>query len=61
MDHPRAGKVRVVGVPIRMSETPGSVRTHSPSLGEHTEVVLGEVLGMSAADIERLRAAGGLG
>jgi crotonobetainyl-CoA:carnitine CoA-transferase CaiB-like acyl-CoA transferase len=61
MVHPRAGKVRVVGVPIRMSATPGSVRTPSPSLGEHTEAVLGDVLGMNAHEIETLRAAGGLG
>ncbi len=61
MVHPRAGNVRVVGVPIRMSATPGSVRTPSPSLGEHTEDVLAEVLGMTTNEIETLRAAGGLG
>lgn len=61
MVHPRAGNVRVVGVPIRMSATPGSVRTPSPSLGEHTEAVLGDVLGMTTSEIEALRAAGGLG
>lgn len=61
MVHPRAGNVRVVGVPIRMSATPGSVRTPSPSLGEHTEAVLSDVLGMTAHEIETLRAAGGLG
>jgi len=61
MQHPRVGKVRVVGVPIRLSETPGSVRTPSPSLGEHTETVLAEVLGMTAQEIAALREAGGLG
>ena len=61
MVHPRAGNVRVVGVPIRMSATPGSVRTPSPSLGEHTEAVLSDVLGMTAPEIEILRAVGGLG
>ena len=61
MDHPRAGAVRVVGVPIRLSETPGSVRTPSPSLGEHTEAVLSDILGMSKDEIAVLRAAGGLG
>jgi crotonobetainyl-CoA:carnitine CoA-transferase CaiB-like acyl-CoA transferase len=44
-----------------MSATPGSVRTPSPSLGEHTEAVLGDVLGMTTSEIEALRAAGGLG
>ena len=61
MDHPRAGKVHVVGVPIRLSQTPGSVRTPSPALGEHTDAVLADILGMSASDIDALRAAGGLG
>ena len=37
MDHPRAGKVRMVGAPVRLSETPGSVRTPAPMLGEHTD------------------------
>ena len=61
MDHPKAGKVKVVGVPIRFSKTPGSVRTPSPSLGEHTEEVLKEVLGMDESQIEALRSSGGLG
>jgi len=61
MEHPRAGNVRVVGVPIRFSNTPGSVRTPSPSLGEHTESVLSEFLGMSPQEITQLRTSGGLG
>lgn len=61
MDHPRAGKVKVVGVPVKFSDTPGSIRMPSPSLGEHTEQVLNEVLGMNAEQIETLRKAGGLG
>ncbi len=61
IEHPRAGKVRVVGVPIRFSETPGSVRTPSPALGEHTEVVLRDILGLDAQAIEALRTAGALG
>ena len=61
IDHPRAGKMRVVGVPVRLSATPGSVRTPSPALGEHTGEVLRELLGLSAAEIDALRAAGALG
>jgi len=60
MDHPRAGKVRMVGVPIRLSETPGAVRTPSPTLGEHTDEVLTRVLGLSADEIETLRSAGAI-
>jgi crotonobetainyl-CoA:carnitine CoA-transferase CaiB-like acyl-CoA transferase len=61
MDHPRAGKVRMVGVPIRLSETPGSVRTPAPTLGEHTADVLGELLGLRAEELATLRGADAIG
>jgi formyl-CoA transferase/CoA:oxalate CoA-transferase len=61
MEHPRAGKVPVVGVPARLSRTPGSVRTPSPTLGEHTEPALRELLGLDAAAVAALRASGALG
>ncbi|MBI2206803.1 MAG: CoA transferase [Candidatus Rokubacteria bacterium] len=61
MDHPRAGKVRMVGVPVRLSETPGAVRTPSPMLGEHTDEILRDVLGLDAAQIAELRTAGAIG
>jgi CoA:oxalate CoA-transferase len=40
-DHPTAGKISVVGVPVKLSETPGSVRTPAPLLGEHTAEIIG--------------------
>jgi formyl-CoA transferase/CoA:oxalate CoA-transferase len=61
MDHPRAGKVRMVGAPVRLSETPGSVRTPAPMLGEHTEEVLKGLLGVGAEEIASLRRAGVIG
>jgi crotonobetainyl-CoA:carnitine CoA-transferase CaiB-like acyl-CoA transferase len=39
-EHPTAGAIRVVGVPVKLSDTPGSVRTPAPLLGEHTEEIL---------------------
>jgi formyl-CoA transferase/CoA:oxalate CoA-transferase len=61
IDHPRAGKLRVVGVPVRLSATPGAIRSPAPALGEHTAAVLGDMLGMDAREIDALRAAGALG
>ncbi len=50
-------KLTIAGVPIKMSETPGSVRTRAPMLGEHTrEVLLAN--GMTAAQVDQLTASG---
>jgi crotonobetainyl-CoA:carnitine CoA-transferase CaiB-like acyl-CoA transferase len=58
IDHPRAGKLRTVGVPVRMSATPGSVRTPAPMLGQHTDEVLRDLLGLSEREIAGLRSDG---
>src|SRR5436190_2567636 len=52
--HPTHERVRQVGVAIKLSETPGSVRTAAPLAGEHTDLVLKD-LGLSAAEIAALR------
>jgi len=57
VDHPVAGRVRAPGIPVRMSETPASVRRAPPLLGEHTDEVLGE-LGYEPDEIKRLRTDG---
>jgi crotonobetainyl-CoA:carnitine CoA-transferase CaiB-like acyl-CoA transferase len=59
--HPVAGAIQTVGPPVRMSGTPGRVRQPAPLLGQHTDEVLGHRLGMSTADIARLRDAGVIG
>lgn len=58
IDHPKAGRAKVVGPVARLSKTPASIRTPSPSLGEHTEEVLREFLGMTPQAIAALRSAG---
>jgi crotonobetainyl-CoA:carnitine CoA-transferase CaiB-like acyl-CoA transferase len=60
-DHPVAGKVRVVGPPARFSETPADVRMPAPLLGQHTDEVLRERLGLDDREIERLRGVGAIG
>jgi formyl-CoA transferase len=56
--HPAAGEVTMVANPMRFSETPIAHDRAPPLLGEHTAAVLGDVLGMSAAEIEALRQEG---
>ena len=56
--HPTIGSVRLTGIPIKFSETPGTVRRHPPLLGEHTDEVLREVLGWSAEQVEALERRG---
>ena len=55
--HAAAGEISVLGVPVKLSATPGSVRTAPPMLGEHTDKVLSEI-GLDAQEIAELRTAG---
>jgi crotonobetainyl-CoA:carnitine CoA-transferase CaiB-like acyl-CoA transferase len=57
VDHAAAGHLRLLGVPIKLSATPGSVRTAPPTLGQHTDAVLGEI-GLSEEEVRALRNAG---
>src|SRR6185503_15100730 len=54
VEHPTQGRVRQIGVAIKMSDTPGTIRSAAPMPNEHTEDVLKD-LGMSAADIADLK------
>ena len=56
IDHVSAGAIRVLGVPIKLSDTPGAVRTAPPALGQHTDRILREDCGLTAEDIDVLRA-----
>jgi crotonobetainyl-CoA:carnitine CoA-transferase CaiB-like acyl-CoA transferase len=60
VDHLTAGAVRVLGVPIKLSDTPGGVRSAPPALGQHTDRILEGDCGMTAARIEELRRTGGI-
>lgn len=43
LEHPTVGPIRVMGTPIKLSATPGAVRTPPPTLGQHTEAILAEL------------------
>lgn len=40
VNHPTIGSLRLVGIPIKLSESPGAIRLPPPRLGEHTEEIL---------------------
>ena len=55
-EHPTAGAIRLLGLPVKLAETPGAVRRVPPMLGEHTAEVLRE-LGLDDAALAQLVAA----
>jgi len=58
LQHSSAGPVQVLGVPVKLSATPGAVRRAPPALGEHTEEILTGDLGLAASQITEMRAGG---
>jgi len=54
-EHPTFGPTQVVGLPVGLSETPGSLRRPAPEFGQHTEEILTEVLGYSWDQVGKLR------
>jgi formyl-CoA transferase len=60
LPHPTAGEVKVVGPPFRLSETPAAPRSAPPLLGQHTDEVLRDVLGLDPDAIAALRDEGAI-
>jgi crotonobetainyl-CoA:carnitine CoA-transferase CaiB-like acyl-CoA transferase len=54
VEHPKIGPMKVLGIPFKLSATPGAVQCAPPVLGQHTDEILVE-LGMDAQAIARLR------
>jgi len=58
VEHPVIGKAKIPGIPFKLSETPGEVKSPSPLVGEHNEFILGKYLGINSAEIRRLKEEG---
>jgi crotonobetainyl-CoA:carnitine CoA-transferase CaiB-like acyl-CoA transferase len=56
-DHPTEGKVRQLGTPIKLSDTPATFRSFAPIAGEHSDEIL-QGLGYTGPQIEELRNSG---
>jgi crotonobetainyl-CoA:carnitine CoA-transferase CaiB-like acyl-CoA transferase len=60
LEHPTIGAMQVLGVPVKLSDTPGGIDAPPPRLGEHTDAVLSHDLGLDAEAIAALRAQGAI-
>jgi len=54
VEHPVIGKDWVIGPPWKLSETPASIRSHAPLLGEHNHYIFCDLLGMSPKEVKEL-------
>lgn len=58
VDHESCGKMKLVNTPVKWSETSPTIRTPPPTLGQHTDEVLREILGMGEEEVRSLREEG---
>jgi crotonobetainyl-CoA:carnitine CoA-transferase CaiB-like acyl-CoA transferase len=61
VEHATLGAMRVLGVPVKLSSTPASVRTAPPTLGQHTDAILQKDCGLTTSEIAALRSSGVVG
>ncbi|MDR2163060.1 MAG: CoA transferase [Clostridiales Family XIII bacterium] len=58
IEYPRIGKLKVTGSHLKFTRTPAGPRTPAPDLGQHNEEVYGEMLGLGADELARLKEGG---
>lgn len=58
IEHPRAGKIKISGTHIKLSETKSRIRTPAPLLGQHNKDVYGTLLGLDSSEINKLEQQG---
>ena len=55
IEHPFCGPMKLVNTPVKFSHSDPSIRSPPPLLGQHTDEVLREIIGMSDSDIKNLK------
>jgi len=55
LEHAAIGPMKMLGIPVKLSDTPGTLRMPPPQLGEHTQRVLERDLGFTSTAIAELR------
>lgn len=58
IEHPTCGPMKLINTPVKYSHSEPSIRSAPPTLGQHTDDILGDILGMSEAEIGRLKGEG---
>jgi crotonobetainyl-CoA:carnitine CoA-transferase CaiB-like acyl-CoA transferase len=59
LDHPTLGRVKQIGFPIKLSDTPGRVQSFAPTAGQHTQEIL-QGFGYTEEQIDRMRRSGAI-
>lgn len=58
VEHPACGPIKLVNTPIKYSEATPGIRSPPPTLGQHTDEILGSLLDYEEADIARMKSEG---
>lgn len=60
VEHPDCGPIKLVNTPLKYSQATPGVRTPPPTLGQHTDQIVGEFCGLADDDVARLKKEGAL-
>ena len=55
IEHPACGPIKLINTPVKYSHSTPGIRTPPPTLGQHTDEILQEIVGMTQEDIQRMR------
>jgi alpha-methylacyl-CoA racemase len=55
LDHPKGGKIKHIGIPFKLADTPGRVRSVAPEIGQHTQSIITEMLNYTKEDLAKFQ------